>query len=160
PGYRLALLSSGVIGLVLHLAMIAAAVGLLMLRAWGWWLSVAWATLQFVYQALSLAYLWVVALPAANRVVQTVPRDDNGVCGPIANGNPFYHVFWGLFALGFSFYPLLVLVLLVLPPVRRAFGRGNSRGHEDQEERRSRRRADEREEEGRCEQLGRPHRSA
>src|SRR5262245_28928026 len=41
PGYKRFLLGGEVASILLHVAMIAGAVGLLTLHAWGWWLSLA-----------------------------------------------------------------------------------------------------------------------
>src|SRR5262249_10908115 len=97
PGYKLFLTGSAVVGILLHLAMLVGAVGLLAQRAWGWWLSLAWALLQLVCQVLTLGYLWSVAMPAANRLVQNCPRHDNPVCSRLVDGHTLYHVFCGLF---------------------------------------------------------------
>jgi hypothetical protein len=134
PGYKLFLLGGGAFSILLHTIMIAGAVGLLLLRAWGWLLSLAWALLRLAYQLLTAAYLWFVAMPAANRVVRAVPHDDNGVCGSMANGNTLYHLFWALLTVGFSLYPLLVLVLLALPPVWRALASRHAEDQDDPEE--------------------------
>ncbi len=138
PSYNLFFFGGGVAGLVLHLAMLAGALGLLLQRGWGWWLSLAWCLLHVGYEAVTLGYLFTVAIPAANRMVRVVPRDDNGVCNSLVNGNTFYHLFWVLFAVGLSLYALVVLVVLVLPPVRRAFTHAAARA--DDESRRGRRR--------------------
>ena len=119
PGYKLFYLGTGIAGLLLALAMIVGAAGLLWGRAWGWWLSVLWAVLGALYQGGVAVYLWTVAMPAANRLHKALPRDDAGVCGTLANINTFFHVFWAIFASAFVLYPLLGLLLLVLPPVRR-----------------------------------------
>jgi hypothetical protein len=140
PGYKRVLLGSEVAGLLLRLAMIAGGIGLLMQRGLGWWLSLVWVLLQLAFQVLTIAWLLMVAMPAANRVVRAVPHDDNHVCGTLANGNTFYHLFWLIFAFGFSVYPLLILILLLLPPVRRATARGKIEPHEETEDRPSRRR--------------------
>jgi hypothetical protein len=121
PGYKSFMLAEAVVALLLQFAMIAGGIGLLLMRGWSWWLSVAWAGLRLVVQCLTLLYLWFTAIPAANQMVKEVPRDDKGVCSSLVNGNTLYHVFWALFAVVFLLYPLLILVLLMLPPVRRSF---------------------------------------
>jgi hypothetical protein len=133
PGYKLFLLGGGAFSILHHVTMIAGTIGLLLLRAWGWLLSLAWALLRLAYQLLTGAYLWFVAMPAANRMVRAVPHDDNGVCTSMVNGNTFYHLFWALFSLGFSLYPLLILILLALPPVWRAFRSRNAQYPNDPE---------------------------
>jgi hypothetical protein len=147
PGYKTFLVAGRLVDLLLEVGMIAGGVGLLLMRRWGWWLSLAWALVQPVVQVLTIGYLWTVAMPAANRLVRAVPRDDAGICGGMVNGNTFCHIGWGLFAIAFSFYSLLILLLLILPPVRRAFvGRtrrgGRRREDEDREDDRPRRRRD------------------
>lgn len=120
PGYKLFLLGGGIVGFALAAMMVVGAIGLLGCQAWGWWLSVLWGLFELAYQVGTAAYLWLVAMPAANRMVRAVPHDDQGVCNGLVNGNTFYHVGWALFASGFVIYPLLILLLLVLPPARRA----------------------------------------
>jgi hypothetical protein len=122
PGYHSILVGGGIVGILLQVAMIVGAVGLFWLRAWGWWVSLAWAVLRLLYQVGTIGYLWSVAMPAANRMVLTVPHDDNGVCSSLVNGNTFYHFFWLLFSVGFSIYTMVILACLVMPSVRRAFG--------------------------------------
>jgi hypothetical protein len=146
PGHTSVLHGSAAAELAFNFAMIVGAIGVLRLRAWGWWLSLAWALLRILYQVVTAYYLWTVAMPAANRVVQTVPRDEAGLCGSMANGKTFYHVGWALFATCFALYPLLILIFLILPPVSRAFRRSDAAGEEDRAEedlRRARRRREE-----------------
>jgi hypothetical protein len=141
PGYKQFLLGNSVASVLLHVAMIAGAVGLLLRHAWGWWVSLGWAVLRLVYQAVTAWYLWSVAMPAANRMVLVVPRDDAGVCSGMVNGNTFYHLFWAFFATGFTAYPIVILILLILPPVRRACGGGSALPREEEvDDRRGRRR--------------------
>jgi len=132
PGYKNFLVASSLAGVLLDLAMILAAVGLLTLAAWGWWLSLSWALLHLTYQIVALAYLWSVAIPAANRMVYAVPHDDDAVCSGLVNGNTFYHLFWMAFALGLSVFSIVFLGLLALPSARRAFK--NDRTAENDEE--------------------------
>ncbi|HJZ57922.1 MAG TPA: hypothetical protein VKE74_23395 [Gemmataceae bacterium] len=141
--YKAFTLGSGVAGIVLAAMMVIGGIGLLRSKAWGWWLSLAWGVLELAYLVATAAYLWLVAMPACNRVVQTVPHDDAGVCGPLANGNTLYHLVWALFSTGFVFYPTLVLILLALPPVRRACAPRDF-GDEEWDDRRRRRRRGER----------------
>jgi hypothetical protein len=143
PSYKAFTVSSAVVDLLLHFAMIAGGIGLLMMQAWGWWASVAWAGVQIAYQLVTAGYLWFVAMPAANRVAQTLPRDI--FTSTAVNTNTFTHLVWAIFATGFTVYPVLILILLVLPAARSAF---SPRDHYDDEEdddrgRRGRRRDEE-----------------
>ena len=145
PGYKAFYLGTGVAGLLLALGMILGAAGMLWSRPWGWWLSLAWGVLALAYQAGVAVYLWTVAMPAVNRLHDTLPRDDAGVTGTLANTNTFFHFFWAIFASAFVLYPLLVLLLLVLPPVRRscrpvAVGSGAWADLEEEDDRPRRRR--------------------
>jgi hypothetical protein len=140
PGYRKVVLVSRIADLGLEVALIAGAIGLLLLHRWGWWLSLAWVVMEIGYLVLTLLYLWFVAMPAANRMVHAVPHDDNHICGGMVNGNTFYHIGWALFSFVFLAYPLLVLLLLVLPPVWRAFSARTSRAQQLEEEEAPRRR--------------------
>lgn len=119
PGYKVILFSGKTADVVLNVVLLAGAIGLLAVRGWGWWLSVAWAVLAAGFQVAAACYLWLVAMPACNRVVKVVPHDVDGTCGSLANGNTLYHLTWALFASALTLYPLVMLVLLVLPPVWR-----------------------------------------
>jgi hypothetical protein len=150
PGYTAFIAASGVAGLLLALAAIVGAVGLLKQWAWGWWLSLAWAVLEIGFQWGVAAYLWTVAMPATRAVARASPHDTAGVSNGLVNTNTFFHFGWAIFASGFWLYPALVLLLLVLPPVRRSSRPVESRRvEEDEEDYHTRRRweAEEREEE-------------
>jgi hypothetical protein len=139
PGYNTFLLASGVIAIGLASVMILGSLGLLLCHAWGWWLSAAWGVLELGYQVGTAAYLWLVAMPAANRVVKVVPHDEAGLCNGLVNGNTLMHFGWAIFASGFWLYPAIVLLMLILPPVRRACFSG---GKDEEETRRRRLRKD------------------
>ncbi len=125
-GYTLFFVGGSVASFLLHFAMVAGAVGLLLVRRWGWWLTFAWAVLRFAYQLLTLGYLWYAAIPATGEMAKSIPRDEENVLNGMVNGNTFYHIGWAGFSLVFAFYPLLILPLLLLPPVWRAFRRGST----------------------------------
>jgi hypothetical protein len=120
PGYKTFMLVSAVVGLLLAVMMVVGAIGLIGQKGWGWWLSYGWALLAIAYQASVAVYLWTVAMPACNRVLKAMPRDDAGVVGGLVNGNTFYHFGWAVFASGFALYPLVMVILLALPFVRRS----------------------------------------
>src|SRR5262249_33900324 len=92
PGYNTFLMASGVTGILLAAVMIAGSLGLILQRGWGWWLSLAWGILELGYQGGTAAYLWLVAKPAANRMVEVVPRDEAGLCNGLVNGNTLMHI--------------------------------------------------------------------
>ena len=69
PGYNVIYFASGAAGLLLAVAMLAGAVGLLKQKAWAWWLTLLWAAAELAFQAGAAVYLWRVAIPAGNRVV-------------------------------------------------------------------------------------------
>jgi hypothetical protein len=117
PSYKTFLIVGTVADFLLHFMMIGGAIGLLLMQPWGWWVSVAWAPLRLVYQLGTAGYLWLVAMPACNRVVQALPPF-SGV-GDLANGNTFFHLFWALSATAFTLYPIIIGVLLILPQARR-----------------------------------------
>ncbi len=144
PTYKSFLIGGTVVDLLLHLMMVGGGIGLLMMQAWGWWLSLAWAALRFVYQLATAGYLWFVAMPAANRVAKGIPHF-NDAAGTLVNTNTFFHLFWALSATAFALYPLLILILLLLPPAMRAFVRPGyeaepDRGEYEEDEDRPRRR--------------------
>jgi hypothetical protein len=139
PGYRKVIVAGRLVDLFLEITIIAGGIGLLLLRRWSWWLTLAWALLQIGYQIVTLVYIWVVAWPAVQRMSHAVPHDDMGVCGTLSNGNTFYHLGWAIFSFLFLGYPLLILLLLVLPPVWRTFSNKSVPDQEVEEYRRGNR---------------------
>ena len=111
PGYKVFLYANSIVDVVLHFTMIAGAIGLLMMRSWGWWLSLVWVGLRFAYQLGTFGYLWLKALPATQGVARAIPRDDNHVCSGLSNGNTLYLFFWMLFSAAFILYPILIGIL-------------------------------------------------
>jgi hypothetical protein len=120
PGYKNFMLLNGVAGVALALAMLTGSLGLLFTKAWSWWLTLLWCLGNIAFQIGTAAYLWTVAMPACNRMVKVVPRDEGGLCNGLVNGNTFYHLGWAIFASGFWIYQALILILLVIPVTRRA----------------------------------------
>jgi hypothetical protein len=99
--------------------MIAGGIGLFFMQSWARWLTVAYGGFSLFSRCVYVVYYAVVVVP--------IVREAGAAY--IANGNPDmdsglwalkYGPFMGL-ALGL--YPLLVIILLLLTPVSRAFNR-------------------------------------
>jgi hypothetical protein len=118
PGSPAILLGTSAFGMALGAAAFVGAIGMIRMRKWGWWLTFLWALADAPYRLVTVVVWWTVLRPAANKIVEMVPRDEGGKCGTLVNHNTFFHVGWGLFDACFFFYVALVLLLIVLPPVR------------------------------------------
>jgi hypothetical protein len=106
--------------LVLLLQLLAA-VGLLNLQGWGRKLALAWAVLHILEALVNIVYGLLVEMPAMNNVLAQL-SSSGGPAGPIAaQAGQVSLVVGYAFSLLFLIFPVLVLVYLNKPHVKRAF---------------------------------------
>lgn len=128
PWFDVYMYGTSIVSLVLCVMMIVGAVGMLRLRAWGWYVTLAWAMTSCVYGTLIFAFgVWVVdpVLADANaRAFAEIP--------PPAAGRPdlrpmIEQFIWMGTLIGWVFsvptvlYPYLALGILYLASMRKAF---------------------------------------
>jgi hypothetical protein len=114
-------------GVVLSLVLILAGVGLFLVKRWSYNLSVLYAWLSIAYQVVWIAFLVVVYLPVALPSFENAPAPANLPAGATPQAFREGLKIWCIgevvvVALGLI-YPLIVVVLTMLPAVKRAFRR-------------------------------------
>jgi hypothetical protein len=124
PGERAVELAEAVSDAVLAVLMVAGAVGMLRLRAWGWYLTLAYAVLDILAIAAEAVFNFGARLPALTEFMRGIPPSPPG--GPDAQTLALFaqltHV--GTFAVTalVVVYPILVLIIVTRRRVRAAFG--------------------------------------
>jgi hypothetical protein len=110
--------------LLLVLLLVVAGVGLLQMRKWGWWASVAFGVLCLLMQIYLLLFDLLYRYPAESRILEEELQAAAAVApvpGFVAMAlRARLFVPAGLAAL-FMLYPLIVLLVMILPSVRAAF---------------------------------------
>ena len=105
--------------LLLCALMIAGGIGLLKLQKWAHVLTILYAVLSILYHLVTLVYSLAFILPVTNEFIDKV--SGNHGMGPMATGARFGAVAGMLVAFAFILYPIIVLVVLLLPRVAAAF---------------------------------------
>src|SRR5262249_22627751 len=119
---------SSVPSLLLSVVMIAGAIGMLRLRSWGWYLTLAWALTSCAFVVLSLVVNFGFVNPALEsaygEVLAEVPPprpgqpDMRAVLEKSLQGGGIAGLFLSTL---FLLYPVVMLVLICLPAMRKAF---------------------------------------
>jgi hypothetical protein len=128
PWFQSYMFWTNVVSAVLCVAMIVGAIGLLRLRLWGWYLSLAWALASLGLGVVGLALMWVYIGPAMNesyqQVLENVPPPPPGrpdmrpILEQSMNAGMTIGLVTGASAL---LYPLVMLIVVCLPSMRAAF---------------------------------------
>jgi hypothetical protein len=120
-------LEGAVVGLVLSVLLIAAGIGLLRLRPWGRTLSVVYAPLSILQTLFAVTYTYVYYLPAYNEAVRQThyptPQEAE-IARMTAQSMGVSMGFGFLIALA---YPVIVLIIMLLPSVVAVFGGASAR---------------------------------
>jgi hypothetical protein len=137
PFWREANLAVGVMGLFLSVVLIADGIGLLLYQPWARFVAIGYGALSILYQAGWLLYAAFCVLPVQLAFYDALPAVNAQAQGAKAGGK--IGVACGSFlpALGLI-YPVIVLVVMLLPSVATAFQGG--RAADDLDDRRGRRR--------------------
>jgi len=117
PSYKYVELAKNVFGLLLAVVMITSGIGLFFMQSWARWLAVGYGVVSILGRCTCVGYHAGVILPILLDLGQEFVRRgdadmESGLWG-IKYG-PFFGLLLGL-------YPLLVIILLLLPQVGRAF---------------------------------------
>jgi hypothetical protein len=137
PLWRETNLAAGVMGLLLSVVLLADGIGLLLYQPWARFVAIGYGTLSILYQAGWLLYAAFCVLPVQLAFYDALPAVNAQAQGAKAGGK--IGVACGSFlpALGLI-YPVIVLVVMLLPSVATAFQGG--RAADDLDDRRGRRR--------------------
>ncbi len=134
PGWRVYQLTSAVLGLALSVALLAAGIGLILMKPWARYLSIAYAVGSILLQGFAMVYMFVYVTPAQVALYDHLPpmsgvppaqaQSMNAMSKTIVGCTPFAIV-PGLI------YPIVVLIIMLMPSVKRAFS-GAPVGAEDE----------------------------
>ncbi len=117
PAYGAFEIGRGCVGLFLAVLMIASGVGLFFMQSWARWLAVGYAALSFLSSCANVGYQAAVYVPA----VHEVAAESAGQNASYASGAKVGAYVALAITLVTAVYPLVVAVLLLIPPVHRAF---------------------------------------
>jgi hypothetical protein len=117
PLYRPYTVTNRVLSVISTILLLVSGVGLILLRAWGRWLSIVWAVQSLGTNLLATVYLFLFFQPAQAEVMRRLP--------PQNEQEQLAHQFAGPLAPActcmFAIYPTVVLIIMFLPTVVAAF---------------------------------------
>ncbi len=136
PGYIQVLIVAGVSAVLIHVVLIVAGFGLLKMRPWGRWASVAYAVVMIVGVIAFTTYTIVFVNPAVIAWAEDFNRKMGAAAPP---QNPTANTFSSAgSSLVYIAYPIALLIVLFMPSVSAAFagrpGRRRRRADEGEEE--------------------------
>ena len=134
PGWRVVNLTFAVLGLGISIVLLAAGIGLVLMKPWARMLSIAYGLLSILLQGCTMLYTFVYVTPAQIALYDHLPPPPGmnaaqaqsiASIGKMTAGcSPFAAVL-GLI------YPVIVLIIMLLPSVKAAFS-GAPAGAEDE----------------------------
>jgi hypothetical protein len=134
PSYGLAESLIALASLFLALLMIASGVGLFFMQSWARWLAVGYAVLSMLETLLVVVYFAAVVFPALFALNDELGEQGDPYLAALGAGMVSWNIAYTLFYVGLVIYPLAVLILMLIPPVHRAFrGEPVSAGHAHRE---------------------------
>jgi uncharacterized membrane protein (DUF2068 family) len=126
PGYIAVEVSTYVLGLVLSVLSLVAGIGLLRMKGWARWAAVICGALLIISNIAHTAYQWIYINPVTARwTEEKMPKLPPGTPNVTALfGGPVFKAIATGTALGFSIgFPIVLVVVMLLPNVRNAFVR-------------------------------------
>ncbi len=131
PAKQAADIGDVVLRLVLAFMLLAAGVGLLMMKPWGRYLSLVYAGLSILEKLVLLFVQFALVWPVADRFLQNEPQAQQP---GFMTGFKITLFGAAFIQTAFIIYPIVVIILLCLPSVREAFSARPRRRDEDDEE--------------------------
>jgi hypothetical protein len=118
PGKRVYEIVNQVMGWVLSIALIVSGIGLLKMQGWARALAIVYAVVSLLHKVVIAIYTIAFMNPAAQEALQQIPAEDQKTLEMITN---FAFVFTYVLIFGTMIYPIIVLIVMLLPSVARAF---------------------------------------
>jgi len=135
PGLHVYEVAAHVMGWVLSVAMIVSGLGLLKMQRWARGLAIVYAILSLLHKIVVAVYTLAFLNPAAQEALQQIPAEDRKVLETITN---FTFILGDVLIFVTMVYPIIVLIVMLLPSVARAFrpydpdrDLGEAEDHED-----------------------------
>jgi hypothetical protein len=117
PLYRPYTLTNRVLSVISPILMVVSGVGLILLAAWGRWLSIVWALQSLASNLLATVYMFLFFQPASAEAMRRLPPQNENE----QLANQFAGPLGPVCACMFAIYPTVVLIILFLPTVAAAF---------------------------------------
>jgi hypothetical protein len=105
-------------GWVLSIAMIVSGLGLLKMQGWARALAIVYSIVSLVHKIVVAVYTLAFLNPASQEALQQISAEDRNALEAITN---FAFIFADVVIFVTMVYPLVVLIVMVLPSVARAF---------------------------------------
>jgi hypothetical protein len=124
PGFIPYTIVGSIMGGLMAVVLIVAGVGLLRLRPWAWWACIVYSVYTILATIVNTVYTMAVVNPAMQQWAAEHTQPQGAPQMPMMWGGGMSNaitVFGGLFAVA---YPIALLIVMFLPQVRAAFGRG------------------------------------
>jgi hypothetical protein len=118
PAKRAYEIGNQVLNWVLSIAMVLSGIGLLKMQSWARLLAILYAVVSFLHKVVVAIYTFAFLNPAHQEALEQIPAQDRQTLGPIMT---FALIFAGIMVFVTMIYPLVVLIVMVLPSVTRAF---------------------------------------
>ncbi len=136
PGYVPVTILSLTLGVLMAVLLIVAGIGLLNMRGWGRVLSIVYGIVTILTQIGAMIYQFAYVNPAMQRVHENLPPAFRGGM----SGDPTFNAIMSMLgAILGMVYAIVLLIMMLLPGVSAAFGRGGDNsgeryGHDRPEE--------------------------
>jgi hypothetical protein len=106
---------------VLCVLMLLSGIGLLAMRPWGRFVAITYAVLSILYTVASLVFTAAVVMPAMSEAIQDLAGQGNAQAQLMAQAMQIGMVAGLAIGALVVIYPIIVLVIMLLPSVRAAF---------------------------------------
>ena len=116
PGYRVFTYGGMAVDLLLNLLLLAAGIGLLSVQPWARWLSLGYAPISILYHIGTFIYQLVLVMPATQKLYAQNPALQG-----MSSFLNFTTGFGLVIGLVFMLYPIVVLIIMLLPSTGAAF---------------------------------------
>jgi hypothetical protein len=118
PGKKAVNIGGQVLDWVLAIAMIASGIGLLKMQSWARVLAIGYAIISVAHKIFGVIYLFAFVSPAMKDAVQQLPADDRTKLEPFVT---LGIVVAAVTMFVMMIYPVIVLIVMLLPSVAHAF---------------------------------------
>jgi hypothetical protein len=105
----------------LSFLMVVGGVGLCFMQSWARWLTIGYAALSIFGHLVEFGIQLVVVFPVILAISNEVAAAGTPQATGMAGGFKFGFLGAAVFAFALALYPLLIAILLLIPPVNRAF---------------------------------------